>query len=321
MNTHYITWWNVENLFDERDAPESRRPADLKRKIKADLKDWTPDVLDRKLMNLASVLDQVNEGAGPDILGVCEVENAHVLEALIAKLSNGRNYKVIHHDMSDNRGIDVAFIYDSAKYEFDEGTFFHHPVIKRYATRELVQATLKCRATGTELILVGNHWPSRSAGTYDSEPYRILTAETLSYFIQRIQEIKGKDAAVIVMGDFNDEPQSRSLMDYALGDMSPTKVTYATSPKLLNMMWELLAEGKGSYYYSGETLMLDQFLVSKGIVKKSGLFDLEASEVKLEIFDGMVKGRYDAPIRFGQKAPNLNGFSDHLPISLRLVER
>ncbi|MCP4459557.1 MAG: endonuclease/exonuclease/phosphatase [Cytophagales bacterium] len=255
------------------------------------------------------------------IFYVCEVENAHVLNQLIAAVSCRSAYKLIHHDMKDQRGIDVAFIYDREKYTFVESEFFHHSVIKRYPTREIVQATLKMRTTGMELILVGNHWPSRSAGQFESEPYRIITGETLSYFVQRIQEVKGKGAAIIVMGDFNDEPHSRSLTNYALSTMNRDKVVYARNPVLYNLMWNLLGERMGSYVYSGVSMMLDQFLVSKGIAKKSGAFGLDEKEVKVEIFPEMVSGRYDTPIRFGQSKPNLEGFSDHLPISFVLGER
>jgi len=51
--------------------------------------------------------------AGPDILGVCEVENAYVLQQLTSKLNsqmNNRNYSVVHVDSTkDHRGIDTAF--------------------------------------------------------------------------------------------------------------------------------------------------------------------------------------------------------------------
>jgi len=321
MKEHYITWWNVENLFDEKNAPPERRSEKVRRKIAADLSKWTADVLNQKIENLALTINQINGGLGPDILGVCEVENDYVLNLLIGKLSVGRNYKLLHHDMSDNRGIDVAFIYDGDKYEFQEGTFFHYPVIKRYPTREIVQSTLKVKESGMELVLLGNHWPSRSGGQYKSEPYRILTAETLSYFIERILEIKGKDAAIVVMGDFNDEPHNRSVTDYALGTMDRQKVVYARSPMLYNLMWELMGTRKASYVFDNTPMMIDQFMVSKGIAKKSGKFDLDTSSVKLEVFDGMVSGRYNKPVRFGQNSPNMNGFSDHLPVSLQLMEK
>lgn len=321
MEKHFVAWWNVENLFDVKDAPLERRPEDVKRKIQADLSDWTADVLDKKIDNLASVIRQMNVNQGPDILGVCEIENKYVLELLIAKINlPGRRYDIIHSDMSDNRGIDVAFIYDKNRYTFNPDEFFQHTVVKRYATREIIQATIKT-TKGNEIVLVGNHWPSRSGGQYESEPFRIITGETLSYFAERIQQIKGKDAAIIVMGDFNDEPFNRAVSDYALSERSRNKVVYGQNPYLFNLMWPLMGKRISSYVFDGQPLMIDQFMVSKGIAKLSGKFELKEETVNLEIYPGMVSGRYNEPVRFGQIKPNLSGFSDHLPISFILGEK
>lgn len=321
MEKHFITWWNVENLFDEKDAPPERRPADLKRKIQADLSDWTPEVLDKKLTNLAWVIQQMNGNHGPDILGVCEIENKHVLKLLAGKLNlPARQYDIIHSDMSDNRGIDVAFIYDKNKYEFNSDEFFQHTIIKRYATREIIQATIKT-SKGNEIVLLGNHWPSRSGGQYESEPFRIITGETLSYFTERIQQIKGSDAAIIVMGDFNDEPFNRAVSDYALSERNRNKVVYGKNPYLFNLMWPLMGNRISSYVFDGQPLMIDQFMVSRGIAKKSGKFELNETTINIEMFDGMLNGRYNEPVRFGQINPNLSGFSDHLPISFILTEK
>jgi len=41
--------------------------------------------------------------------------------------------------------------------------------------------------------LIGNHWPSRGGGQYESEPYRIIAGETLSCFHQRILEENNKE--------------------------------------------------------------------------------------------------------------------------------
>ncbi|MFZ5939826.1 MAG: endonuclease/exonuclease/phosphatase family protein [Bacteroidota bacterium] len=321
MEKHFIAWWNVENLFDEKDAPPDRRPDDVKRKIIADLSDWTPAVLDRKLQNLAGIITQMNSGLGPDILGVCEVENRYVLELLTGKLNlPQRRYGIIHANLSDNRGIDVAFIYDQARYTFNPNEFFQHTIVKRYATREIIQATL-VTAKGNELILLGNHWPSRSAGQYESEPFRIIAGETMSYFTERILQIKGPEAAIIAMGDFNDEAFNRALSDYALSVRSRNKVVYGQNPYLFNLMWPLMGKRISSYVYDGHPLMIDQFMVSKGIAKKSGRFDLDEELVNIEIYDGMVEGRYNEPVRFGQKNSNLNGYSDHLPVSFVLGEK
>ena len=88
---------------------------------------------------------------------VCEVENHIVLDKLLSTLNSNRNYAVAHHDMSDKRGIDVAFIYDADI--FTEEQQFHHVVLKRNATRDILQVNFKTH-DGAELICIVNHWPS-----------------------------------------------------------------------------------------------------------------------------------------------------------------
>ncbi len=152
----------------------------------------------------------------------------------------------------------------------------------------------------------------------------MMVGETLSYWLQRIWEIKDNDdVAIFVMGDFNDEPYSRSLTDYAQSTMSRTKVVYGRNPYLYNLMWPLLGTRRASYVYGARPQMIDQFLVTKGIAKKTGLFSLDDQAVKLEVYDGMVTGRYDTPVRFGRPSSGYNpdGFSDHLPISVVLGEK
>lgn len=211
-NRCHLAWWNVGNLFDVEDSPD--RLAWLQEKLKPELSRWTAAILDRKLTQLATIIQRMNGGKGPDILGVCEVENKRVLDLLVAKLAGlKRNYGIIHHDSSDERGIDIAFIYDQKLFSWSD--LFSHVVLKRNASRDILQVTFKILRSGLEFIGIGNHWPARSGGVYETEPYRIVAAETLSYWIERIPIHKG-DIPIIVMGDFNDNPFDHSIMDYAL---------------------------------------------------------------------------------------------------------
>ena len=130
-------------------------------------------MLNKKLRQLAKIIKQMNGGAGPDILGVCEVENEKVLDKLIAKLSSlGRYYKTVHADTKDHRGIDVAFIYDAAKYKVKAGEVFDHFIMKRNATRDILQASFYTKPDDNRIVLMGNHWPSRRGGELESEPYQ-----------------------------------------------------------------------------------------------------------------------------------------------------
>jgi predicted extracellular nuclease len=151
MRTYHVAWWNLENLFDEENAVAlGRRTDKVFRAIKNDIAGWTPELRDRKIDQLATVIAAMNSGQGPDLLGVCEVENRFVVERLVervnAKLLAPRSYAVVHADTGDARGIDVAFIYDDTLFgvplPLQESVFFH-VVMRRNATREIVQVNFK----------------------------------------------------------------------------------------------------------------------------------------------------------------------------------
>lgn len=322
MTKHYLTWWNIENLFDTCNS--SHRPDWLAKTLKKELKNWDDKILDKKLTNISSIICKINNCKGPDIIGVCEVENRNVLEKLIKKLSClQRNYKIIHHNTDDKRGIDVAFIYDAAKYTH-KGKIFSLEIMKRNATRDILQIELFTKK-GNKLTILGNHWPSRSGGQYKTEPYRIMAAETLSYWISRVQEISGDKTPIIVMGDFNDEPFSRSLTDYALSCENRNKVSYGKNPYLFNLCYETVGQRKGSFIFNSTPFMFDQILVSKGLAQKSNVFQLDTKAFCIETFNGMTKGRYNTPVRFGRPSNknifNPAGFSDHLPVSVIINEK
>jgi endonuclease/exonuclease/phosphatase family metal-dependent hydrolase len=319
MTDYFVAFWNVENLFDEVGSP--RRSEKLQRTLNSELAGWTPAVVALKIAQLGKVIRQLNQNRGPDLLGVCEVENRHVLELLSQEMSAaGRHYEVAHADTGDGRGIDVAFIYDDAVFTAHES--FSHFIVKRTATRDLFQVNFRT-AAGRLLVVIGNHWPARIGGEFESEPYRIIAGETLAYFHERIRAIHGTNVAVLAMGDFNDEPFSRSLVYHARSEETRPKVTLARTAKFLNLMWPVLGQGIGTHYYDNEASVLDQFLVSKGLV--TGQSGLQADLASIEIVrlpEMVYSGAYPRPVRFDRgRSLNVEGFSDHFPISMKLLER
>jgi predicted extracellular nuclease len=324
MAEHFLAWWNVENLFSvENDSDRSDK---LARAIGAELVGWTADILDKKLTQLASVIKRLNGGKGPDILGLGEVENRKVLEQLIQKLEPlSRAYRVIHADTQDQRGIDVAFIYDSAKYKTLETEVFNHFILRRNATRDLVQVNFYTIPDNRRLVIIGNHWPARLGGELASEPYRIIAAETLAYWHERIMQIQGKDQAVVVMGDFNDEPFSRSIVDYALSERSPARVKSARTknPYLYNLMWEKMGQGEATHVFEGVPTVLDQILVNRPLLRSESALQLVAKSLEIIKYPEMLTNAGE-PRRFGRPSSpkdfDVTGFSDHLPLAIVIKE-
>lgn len=319
---YYIAWWNVENLFDI--DVSSTRPDWLQKELAKELEGWSTEVLDNKINQLAGVIRQMNSGKGPDILGVCEIESKSVLKLLINSISLAdRDYGIVHADTKDARGIDVAFIFDKKVFKTPRANeVFNHVVLKRNATRDIVQVNFKTKsAPAKDLVLIGNHWPSRlGGGQLASEPYRIIAAETLSYWLERIGKKFDKEVSVLVMGDFNDEPYNRSLQEYALSEKDSKRVRSKRSkkPYLLNLMWSLQTDGIGTYFYKVWG-MLDQILINRSLL--TGVDGLRLVKGSCEIirFPELIKS--GKPRRFGRpskKRFDQEGYSDHLPVGVRI---
>jgi len=89
-------------------------------------------------------------------------------------------------------------------------------------------------------------------------------------------------------------------------------------------MWPLLGERKGSHYFDNTPNLLDQVLVSRGLIHPDASVSVVGGSARIESFPEMTSdGQYPAPIRFSRPSAssfNPDGFSDHFPISVGLVE-
>src|SRR4029078_11226320 len=98
--------------------------------------------------------------------------------------------------------------------------------------------------------------------------YRKMAVETLVYFHRGVMKVHGEDTPVLAMGDFNDEPYNRSLVDYALSVQQRAKgLNEISRPLLLNMMWEAAGRREGSLYFDNTPNLLDQFLVNRNMLR------------------------------------------------------
>lgn len=312
---HFIAFWNLENLFDTEDATRSEG---LTKRIAKDLTGWSRTVLDRKIANLAAAIRAMDDGAGPGILGVCEVESRAVLTRLAAAIGRGR-YGVVHAEGPDARGIDTAFLYDKRRYTAEEDQVFTHFVMRRTYTRDILQASFRT-ASGRRLVVFANHWPSRSGGRLESEPYRMTAGETLAHWHNRVHEALGEDVAVLALGDFNDEPFDRSLVDYALAGNARQRVTRAREVRrFLNLMAPLSGAAEGTYVFDGQPNMLDQILAGKTVLTGSSGLALDGPATILR-----PPGVTGAPRPFRRPAlkggEDAEGFSDHHAVGVVLRE-
>ncbi|MBL0341482.1 MAG: endonuclease/exonuclease/phosphatase family protein [Bacteroidetes bacterium] len=218
-----LGFYNLENLFDTINDPLINDEEFLPSGTKL----YTGKVYVDKLKNLAEVISQLAIEETPDgvsLLGVAEVENRSVLEDLVVqpKIKN-RNYKIVHFDSPDARGIDVGLIYNPTYFKVLESAPLNVPLKNAdgtpYATRDVLW--VYGLFNGEPLHVFVNHWPSRRGGEEASAPGRALAAGVAKAKMDSIRA-KNPDAKVILMGDLNDDPLSPSVTDVikAKGDSS-----------------------------------------------------------------------------------------------------
>lgn len=146
----------------------------------------------------------MNGGKGPDVLGLCEVENAAVVKDLIRVLEPlKRSYRLIHKDSPSGRGIDCAILVDEARAKASDAEFHPVPGVK---TRDIVEA--KVAVDGKTLFVFMNHWPSRLSDNGGEQ--RQKAAKVLR---KRVDEILHADAAtdIVIGGDLDDHPTDKSV--------------------------------------------------------------------------------------------------------------
>lgn len=221
-------FWNLQNLFD---VTASEIAADLEFTPE---EGWTEAALDAKIEALLDVAETLCDGRGPDLLGICEVENDALVRRLVDGLKTrlGReDYTFAHDEAPDIRGIDCALIYSDRVFEL-AGEPVGHLVHLRFPTRDIFEVPLRVKATGAELLVYVTHWPSRRSGAKASEPYRITLASHLGRLIDRrlklprqhvvaapklgdlLDEMRAAwDRNVMVMGDLNDDPFNTSVLE------------------------------------------------------------------------------------------------------------
>jgi predicted extracellular nuclease len=316
-----VGFYNLENLFDTIDQPNVIDEEFLP----TGTKNYTGTVYKDKINHLASVLSKIGTDLSPDglsLIGNAEVENENVLKDLINDPQlKSRNYKFIHYDSPDDRGIDVDLIYNPKYFT---------PISSRPLPVKLVNSDSTERRTrdvlfvhgkfdGEDMFVFVNHWPSRRGGEEVSAPGRASAAKVCKDKIDSITA-KNPEAKIIVMGDLNDDPVSPSVAVVLGAKGDKNKVA---SGGMYNPWVDMYKQGIGTLAYNDSWNLFDQIMVSSGFLDRSkgGYFFKEA---KIFSRPWMIEtsGRYKGyPKRTYDFDNYIAGYSDHFPTYIILLKR
>ena len=308
-----VMFYNVENLFDTLDAPDFEDEAFTP----SGYKEWDYDRYEKKLTDVARVILSLPEKGLPALIGFSEVENAQVLEDLAAVRGLRRgDYSVVLEESDDPRGIDCGLIYREDLFQYGGHKLVEVSDLsgESYPLRGILHVWGK-GPDGRKLHLFINHWKSRRGGVQETERLRMYAGIALRRQLDRLLS-QESSPRVILMGDFNDEPTNRSLME-AVHAANKRKNIWIGD--LYNLHYDMHnLEDRGTYNYQGTWQMYDQIIVSYSLLDQpSGLTtSYDGGRILREEWMMITDERHGdkVPLATYWGQTYKGGASDHLPV-------
>jgi hypothetical protein len=303
-------FYNVENLFDFVDDPIQGDDEFLKNSLRV----WTEFKYRSKVKKISQAILAANDWQFPALIGLSEIENRRVLNDLCSgSLLSGTSYKILHQESGDHRGIDVGLLYNPEKFVLIDSGFYEVRLSETKYSREILYAQLRFASDTLHVFVC--HWPSRYSGTVSSEDDRMLASNLLYEKCKEVQ-LEYMSPKILIMGDFNDEPKDKSLMNIS------RKILGDTKNSLINLMDARFK--LGTIKYQNQWYLFDQFLVSGSFFASSrDLCVVDKPKICflpfLMVDDEKHLGKKPFRTFVGYKYQG--GYSDHLPILLKLNYR
>ena len=325
-----VAFWNMENFFD----PFVDSTKTYNAFTEDGMQHWTKNRFYKKRNNMYKAILAMSENRPLGIIGMCEVENEYVLSALFEQTPlKKHNYRFVHYEGPDKRGIDPAIVYSLDHFRLVESAVipYYNPEDTAYHSRDILYAKFMAveapepvegpTQTADTIHVFVNHWPSRYSGELETVGSRSCSAALLRAKVDSIVAAapEGYQPKVIMMGDLNDCPTDPSVYD-VLRARHPSEMEEGC---LINLFGKNDGLGfEGTLKHQADWQIFDQIIVTPAVMGGEGLHYQEGSarifhaDFLLED-DDTYHGKklfrtYIGPRYFG-------GFSDHLPVYIDLI--
>jgi len=303
-----LAFYNLENFFDTRNDPKTDDDAFTPHGIMH----WFYKRYRNKHRKIAGTILRIGKKEirkPPVIIGMAEVENKTVLHDMVRELRRKRhNYRYVHYESGDRRGMDTALLYNpdyfNVLYSKPYPVELRNDAGEPYFTRDI----LYCRGilAGETIHIFVNHWPSQREGYAESEHKRSVAARILREQIDFLR-YNDRNAKIIVMGDFNTNPDDELLMELSGNDF-------------FNPALDAYRAGKASLYHSGKGLLFDQILFSRNFMENSPFTLVDFRIFNPRFLRSWQKKYRFLPFRTYLGLTYQNGYSDHFPV-YALIEK
>jgi len=303
-----IVFYNLENFFDTYDDPLKNDDDYTPRGIKG----WNKKKFKSKTSNIYKTILSLSESEPVPIIGIAEIENKLCINELLHNTPLKKvDYRYIHYDSPDKRGIDVALIYNPKVFT----PLRHYPINATIdgdpptLTRDIlyVKGTL---CSGDTLHFFVCHLPSRLEGQAASNYKRNFVCDIIYHNIDSVIK-NNPNANIIVMGDMNDDPSDESISEH----LCRNNLVQNISKDIISQ------QGIGTIKHNAFWNVFDQILVSNNLLlgKEITVADGTAYTGNLNFL--LIKDKKFGgvkPLRTYNGAKYQAGYSDHLPTYIDL---
>ncbi len=313
-----VAFWNFENFFD----PFIDTTRTYNEFTEEGGQHWTISRFYRKRNNMYKAILALSDGNPIGILGICEIENTFVALMLFHETPlKKHNYRIIHYEGDDRRGIDVAMAYsvDKVQLIYSEPIKIRDPDNKYFKTRDILYAKFYDRI-GDTLHCFVNHWSSRYGGEKETIHLREMTARLLKNKVDSLIRINNTIPKIVIMGDFNDTPYDNSILNVL---SAKPRDDFSENDTLVNLFANEKSLGfEGTLKHQYRWQIFDQIIISSSLYNdyESLHYKKESATIFHDDFlfveDETYGGKKLFRTYIGPKYQG--GYSDHLPVYIDL---
>lgn len=303
MDSELVMFYNVENLFPP-DSESDELPA-------SGFRNWDNYKYNLKIRKLSNVFRFMEEDYCrlPSIIGLAEIGDRLVLEDLVNENSPIHNYEIVYQKSQDSRGLSVALLIDQAKYtliQFNTLKFRMDETVA-FDTRDILHAEFLFE--GKKLHVFVCHLPSKR----EKDAKKVQRNYIIRQLRNTIQDLVEEKEPIILMGDFNENPDAEELKQLLLDDNG--------NKMLSNPLEAMFLKSQFSTYHGKKGLGFDQILYSEDLLLKQFNFQT----ISAEIYDTprlRNKDRKNSsyPLRTYSGSRYVGGWSDHFPVLVKLIK-
>jgi endonuclease/exonuclease/phosphatase family metal-dependent hydrolase len=280
-----VASWNLENLF---------RPG-------TDYGPTSQEVYDEKLAALARVIGEID----PDVLAVQEVGSPEALDDLVDRLSG--DWHVALSQLPDERGIRVGFLSRLALDDAEELQAFPSPLaavqidddggtsagtyrgVLRVAVTGEGRAVdlVTCHLKSKLLRFPGERFTPRDEGErarFGAYALYQRAAEAVTVRSLADRLLDGRERAVVVLGDLNDEPLAGTTQillgppGSEIGTGGFDRPDQGDPYRLWNLAPLIPEERRYTRVFRGRRELIDHVLVSHALVRRVARVDTSPQE-------------------------------------------